>query len=305
MTIPQQVPYLQIRPTKGWANLNLQELWRYRELLVFMIWRDIIIRYKQTVVGAGWALIQPILSMVIFSLIFGGLAGIPSDGVPYPIFNFAAMVPWTFFSATFTRSALSLIGNGPLITKIYFPRLIIPTASVFAGLIDFFIALIILIIMIWAYILLGQPDPFLAQITAPLGIAPYSIVQIPFISINWLWLPYFTLISIVTTLGVGYLFSASMVPFRDMRFVIPFIIQMWLYISPVVYPSSMIENEGLRLIYSLNPMTGVVDGFRWALLGTIEMPVVSIISSTVMSVILFFIGASYFRRQERTFADVI
>ncbi|MCL4254548.1 MAG: ABC transporter permease, partial [Anaerolineae bacterium] len=205
----------------------------------------------------------------------------------------------------FTRSALSLVGNGPLITKIYFPRLIIPTSTVFAGLIDFFIALAILIIMLWSYILLGQPAPFLAQFTTPLGIAPYPLVQIPFISVNWIWLPYFTLIAIVTTLGVGYLFCAMMVPFRDIRFIIPFVIQVWLYISPVVYPSSMIENPTLQLIYSLNPMTGVVDGFRWALLGTIEMPVLSILISTGMALVLFLIGTFYFRRQERTFADII
>lgn len=305
MTTPHPISHIQIRPSKGWAHLNLFELWRYRELLIFMMWRDIIIRYKQTVVGVGWVLVQPILSMVVFSLIFGGLAGIPSDGVPYPIFNFAAMVPWTFFSGAFTRSALSLVGNGPLITKIYFPRLIIPTSTVFAGLIDFFIALAILIIMLWSYILLGQPAPFLAQFTTPLGIAPYPLVQIPFISVNWIWLPYFTLIAIVTTLGVGYLFCAMMVPFRDIRFIIPFVIQVWLYISPVVYPSSMIENPTLQLIYSLNPMTGVVDGFRWALLGTIEMPVLSILISTGMALVLFLIGTFYFRRQERTFADII
>ncbi|HRF94133.1 MAG TPA: ABC transporter permease, partial [Aggregatilineales bacterium] len=242
MTIPQQVPYLQIRPTKGWANLQLREIWRYRELLVFMVWRDIIIRYKQTVVGAGWALVQPVLSMVVFSVVFGGLAGIPSDGVPYPIFNFAAMVPWTFFSGAFTRAANSLVNSGPLISKIYFPRLIIPTSTVFAGIIDFFIALAVLIIMMWVYILFGQITPFLPQFTNPLGIAPYTIIQIPFISITWLWLPYLTIILVMTTLGVSFWFSAMMVPYRDIRFTVPFVIQLWLYISPVVYPTSMIKN---------------------------------------------------------------
>jgi len=159
MTNPP-IPYLQIRPSSGWANLQLREIWRYRELIVFMIWRDIIIRYKQTVIGAGWALVQPVLSMIVFSLVFGGLAGIPSDGIPYPIFNFAAMVPWTFFSGALTRASNSLVNNGPLITKIFFPRMILPISTVFAGVIDFFIALAILILMIWVYILFGQPAPF-------------------------------------------------------------------------------------------------------------------------------------------------
>ncbi|MCU0482644.1 MAG: ABC transporter permease [Anaerolineae bacterium] len=304
MTNPP-VPYLQIRPSTGWANLKLREIWRYRELLIFMAWRDIIIRYKQTVIGAGWALVQPVLSMVVFSLIFGGLAGIPSDGIPYPIFNFAAMVPWTFFSGALTRASNSLINNGPLITKIFFPRIILPISTVLAGVIDFLIALAILIIMLWAYVLLGQPAPFASPFTAPFGIAPYAIIQIPFISLNWLVLPYLLLLAVMTTLGISFILSSMMVPYRDIRFIVPFLIQMWLYISPVVYPSSMIQNEWLRLVYSLNPMTGVIDGFRWALLGTIDMPISSMMMSTLIAVLLMLIGAIYFRQQERSFADVI
>lgn len=304
MTNPP-VPYLQIRPSTGWANLKLREIWRYRELLIFMVWRDIIIRYKQTVIGAGWALVQPVLSMVVFSLVFGGLAGIPSDGIPYPIFNFAAMVPWTFFSGTLTRASNSLINNGPLITKIFFPRIILPISSVFAGIIDFLIALVILIVMMWAYILLGQPVPFALQFTAPLGIAPYSITQIPFISANWLILPYLLLLATMTTLGISFVLSSMMVPFRDIRFIVPFLIQMWLYISPVVYPSSMIKDEWLRFIYNLNPMTGVIDGFRWALLGTMDAPIGSIALSTLIAFVLMLFGAIYFRQQERSFADII
>ncbi len=299
------IPYLQIRPSTGWVNLQLREIWRYRELVLFMIWRDIIIRYKQTVIGAGWALVQPVLSMIVFSLVFGGLAGIPSDGIPYPIFNFAAMVPWTFFSGALTRASNSLINNGPLITKIFFPRMILPISTVFAGVIDFFIALAILIMMIWVYVLFGQPEPFLAQFTTPLGVSAYSITQIPFISVNWLMLPYLLLIAIMTTLGISFILSAMMVPFRDIRFIVPFLIQMWLYISPVVYPSSMIKNEWLRLVYSLNPMTGVIDGFRWALLGTIDAPIGSIVLSTIIALMLMFGGAIYFRQEERSFADVI
>jgi len=304
MTNPP-IPYLQIRPSSGWANLQLREIWRYRELIVFMIWRDIIIRYKQTVIGAGWALVQPVLSMIVFSLVFGGLAGIPSDGIPYPIFNFAAMVPWTFFSGALTRASNSLVNNGPLITKIFFPRMILPISTVFAGVIDFFIALAILILMIWVYILFGQPAPFIPQFTTPLGISAYSIVQIPFISLNWLVLPYLLLIAIMTTLGISFILSSVMVPFRDIRFIVPFLIQMWLYISPVVYPSSMIKNEWLRLVYSLNPMTGVIDGFRWALLGTTDAPIGSIILSTIIALVLMLGGAIYFRQEERSFADVI
>lgn len=305
MTTPHLAPHLQIRPSKGWANLNLLEIWRYRELLVFMVWRDIIIRYKQTVIGIGWALVQPVLSMVVFSLVFGGLAGIPSDGVPYPLFNFAAMVPWTFFAGALNRSAISLVNNSVLITKIYFPRLIVPSAGVLAGITDFLIALVILIVMIWTYIIFGQPPTFISAFTNPLHSAPYPIHQIPFISWNWLWLPYFTLIAITTTLGVGYLLSALMVPFRDIRFIVPFLVQIWLYISPIVYPTSMITNDWVRLLYALNPMTGVVEGFRWALLANLDMPITHIVIGSVMSGMIFIIGVIYFKYQERTFADII
>lgn len=305
MTTSHLASHIQIRARKGWARLNMGELWRYRELLIFMVWRDIIIRYKQTVIGVGWALVQPVLSMVVFSLVFGGLAGIPSDGVPYPLFNFAAMVPWTFFAGALNRSAISLVNNTVLITKIYFPRLIIPSAGVLAGITDFLIALVILILMIWAYILFGQPAAFIPAFTAPLHVDPYLVHQIPFISWNWLWLPYLTLLAIMTTLGMGYLLSALMVPFRDIRFIVPFLVQMWLYISPIVYPSSMITNEWVRLLYALNPMTGVVEGFRWALLANVDMPSANILIGSVTSLIILMIGVIYFKHQESTFADII
>jgi len=305
MSLTQTTPYLQIRATKGWANLRLREVWQYRELLYFLCWRDIIIRYKQTVVGAGWAIIQPVLSMIVFTLVFGGLAQIPSDGVPYPLFSFAALVPWGFFSGAFTRASSSLVSSANLISKIYFPRLIIPTSAVMAGIVDYLISFAVLVVMLWVYVAFGQSAPFIAQFTAPLGISPYDIPQMQAISINWLWLPYLTGLAFVTTLGVSLWFSAIMVRFRDVRFIVPFAVQLWMYMSPVVYPSSLIQNDTLRLIYGLNPMTGVVEGFRWALLGTDTQPSLIIIASSAVALALLVSGAFYFKKQERTFADVI
>ncbi len=279
LTVPSNLPHLRIKPSKGWVSLNLRELWEYRELLYFLTWRDIKVRYKQTVLGAAWAIIQPFMTMVVFSLFFGGLAQIPSDGVPYPIFSYAALVPWTFFASGLGGSSNSLVGSAELIKKIYFPRLITPIATVFAGVVDFLLAFAVLIVMMFVF-----------------GIVPTA---------NIVWLPFFLLLAFVTSLGVGLWLSAMNVQFRDVRYLVPFITQFWLFITPIAYPSSLIENDILRILYGLNPMAGVVEGFRWALLGTNTAPGSIIIVSTLVAVVLLITGLFYFRRMEKTFADVV
>jgi len=261
------------------VSLNLKELWNYRELLLFLTWRDINVRYKQTVIGATWAIIQPFMTMVVFTLFFGGLAAIPSDGLPYPVFSYAALVPWTFFANGLTLSANSLVGSSNLIKKIYFPRLIIPIATVFSGVVDFALAFGVLIILMLVY-----------------GIVP---------TINIIFLPAFLLLAFITSLGVGLWLSAMNVQFRDVRYVVPFLTQFWLFITPIAYPSSLIESDVLRALYALNPMTGVVEGFRWALLGTDTAPGPTILISTLVAVVLFISGLFYFRRMEKSFADVV
>lgn len=268
-----------IEPTKGWVALQLRELWIYRELLFFLTWRDIKIRYKQTVVGAAWAIIQPFMTMVVFSLFFGNLAKVPSDGIPYPIFTYAALVPWTFFANGLTLASNSLVGNSQLLKKVYFPRLVIPISSVTAGLIDFGLAFVVLLGMMLVY-----------------GISP---------TLNILWLPAFALLTFVTALGVSLWLSALNVMFRDIRFVVPFLVQFWLFATPIAYPSSLIQNPLLRAVYGLNPMAGVVEGFRWALLGQNTAPDGVIIASSIAAVAVLIGGAFYFRRMERTFADVV
>ncbi len=271
-------PFIRIEASSGWVSLKLKELWEYRELLYFLTWRDIKVRYKQTALGALWAIIQPFLTMVVFSLFFGNLAKVPSDGVPYPIFSFAALVPWTFFSNGLTQSSNSLVGSSNLIKKVYFPRLTIPIATVFSGVVDFLLAFAVLIAMMLYY-----------------GIIP---------SRNALWLPAFLLLALATSLGVGLWLSAMNVKFRDVRFVVPFITQFWLFATPIAYPSSLLS-EPWRTLYGLNPMVGVVEGFRWALLGTNTIPGKSIIMSSVAALVLLVSGAFYFRRMEKTFADVV
>jgi lipopolysaccharide transport system permease protein len=282
-TSSNQVPTIVIKPTKGFVSLNLRELWQYRELLYFLVWRDIKVRYKQTVLGAAWAIIQPFTTMVVFSLFFGGLAQIPSDGVPYPIFAYAALVPWTFFANGLSGSSDSLVGSANLIKKIYFPRLIIPIAAVLRGVVDFVLAFSVLLVMMLAY-------------------------QIP-LTLSVLTLPFFLLLAFISALGVGLGLSALNVQFRDVRYIIPFLVQIWLFITPVAYPSSLIENEVLRALYSLNPMAGVVDGFRWALLGgvnpALRPPDASLFVSTAAALMLLVVSLFYFRRMERTFADVV
>jgi homopolymeric O-antigen transport system permease protein len=267
-----------IEPSRGWVTLKLREIWEYRELLYFLVWRDIKVRYKQTALGATWAVIQPVMTMVVFSLFFGQLAKIPSDGVPYPIFSFAALVPWTFFANGLTASSNSIVGSSHLITKVYFPRLVAPLASVLPGVVDFALAFVILLGMMLFY-----------------GIVPGLAI---------LWLPLFLLLALVTALGIGLWLSALNVEYRDVRFLVPFLTQIWLFATPIAYPSSLLP-EPWRTIYGLNPMVGVVEGFRWALLGTNQAPGPMILVSTAAALLILVSGAFYFRRMERTFADIV
>ncbi|HYJ86797.1 MAG TPA: ABC transporter permease [Pyrinomonadaceae bacterium] len=271
-------PTLRIAPSRGWVPLKLPELWEYRELLYFLVWRDIKVRYKQTALGATWAIIQPFFTMVVFSLFFGYLGKIPSDGIPYPIFSFAALVPWTFFANGLGQSSNSLVGSGVLISKVYFPRLIIPLASIFSGIVDFLVAFVMLLAMMIYF-----------------GLGP---------TLNILWLPLFVTLALITSLGVGLWFSALNVKYRDVRYVVPFITQFWLFATPIAYPSSLLP-EPWRTVYGLNPMVGVVEGFRWVLLGTNTAPGPIIAVSASAAVIILISGAFYFRRMEKTFADLV
>ena len=269
---------LRIAPSKGWVPLKLGELWEYRELLFFLVWRDIKVRYKQTALGAAWAIIQPVCTMLVFSLFFGHLGKIPSDGVPYPIFAFAALVPWTFFATGLVQSSNSIVGSSSLITKVYFPRLIIPLASIFSGIVDFLLAFAVLLGMMFYY-----------------GLMP---------TVNIVWLPLFLLLAFVIALGVGLWLSALNVEYRDVRYVVPFITQFWLLATPIAYPSSLLH-EPWRTIYALNPMVGVVEGFRWALLRSNAAPGPMVLVSAAAAVVILITGAFYFRRMEKTFADVV
>ncbi len=276
-----------LRPSRGWISLHLIDLWRYRELTYFLIWRDIKVRYKQTVLGASWAILQPVLTMVVFTIFFGGLAKMPSDNVPYPIFNYTALLPWMLFSKAISDAGRSMVANRSMITKIYFPRMVIPMSSVLSGLVDFFIAFLVLIGMMFYYN--NAPN------------STYQVVLTPAV----FTLPLFILLALVTSLGVGLWFSALNVNYRDVNYILPFVTQMWLFITPVVYPSSMLSPEW-QLIYSLNPMAGVVNGFRWALLGIDSgMVTGSLLISTTVAIVLLISGLYYFRRMERTFADTI
>lgn len=267
-----------IEPSKGWVSLGFRELWEYRELLYFFVWRDLKVRYKQTVMGASWAIIQPIFTMVIFSLFFGKLAKVPSDGLPYPIFSYTALVPWTFFANAVTQASNSLVSGANMLKKIYFPRLTMPAATVLAGIVDFALAFGVLLGMMLFY-----------------GFVP---------TINVLWLPLFLLLALVTALGASLWLSAMNVQFRDVRYIVPFLVQAWLFATPIAYPSSLLS-EPWRTLYGINPMTGVVEGFRWALLGTDTAPGSIIIVSALVALTLLVSGAFYFRRMERTFADVV
>jgi lipopolysaccharide transport system permease protein len=281
---PEEVTIL--RPSRGWSALNLGDLWRYRELVYFMIWRDIKVRYKQTALGAAWAIIQPFFTMVVFTLFFGKLAKVPSDNVPYPIFSYTGLLPWGLFTKALSDAGRSMISNRSMITKIYFPRLVIPIASVLAGVVDFAIAILVLFGMMIYYNSLPAGN---------YRVAPTAAV--------WT-LPLFLILALATALGVGLWLSALNVIYRDINYVLPFITQFWLFITPIAYPSSMIP-EKWRLLYALNPMTGVVEGFRWALLGTETAPGPMLAVSSAIAVLVLVSGLFYFRRMERTFADQI
>jgi lipopolysaccharide transport system permease protein len=269
---------LVIRPSKGWVSLNLMDLWRYRELVFFLTWRDISVRYKQTALGAAWAVLQPFLTMVVFSVFFGALVKVPSDGLPYPVWNFCALIPWQLFAYSLAESGNSLVANQNLITKVYFPRVIIPIAATLGGLLDFAIAFVVLIGMMLFY-----------------HLSPTSAI--------WT-LPLFILLAIITALGAGLWLSALNVEYRDVRYTITFLIQFWMFMTPIAYPSSIVP-EQFRVLYGLNPMTGVVEGFRWALLGSGQAPGLMTGVSAVIAVALFFSGLAYFRRMERSFADKV
>ncbi len=271
-------PLLRIEPARGWVALHLRELWEYRELLYFLTWRDIKVRYKQTVLGASWAIIQPLFTMVVFSVVFGRLAKVPSDGLPYPIFSFAALVPWHFFSNGISKAANSMVGSGNMIKKIYFPRLIVPLAGVLSGAVDFVLAFIMLLGMMVFY-----------------GFIP---------TWNVVWLPFLLLLAFATALGVGLWLSALNVQFRDVRHAVPFLTQFWLFATPIAWPSSLLD-EPWRTLLAINPMVGVVEGFRWALLGQGSAPGPMILVSSIVALSLLIGGAFYFRRLERTFADVV
>lgn len=269
---------LTIRPPSGWASLGLKELWEYRELLYFLVWRDIKVRYKQTALGAAWAIIQPLFMMIVFSLFFGKLGGIPSDGIPYPVFVYCALLPWQLFAQALSESSNSLVGNQNLITKVYFPRLVVPISAVLGGLIDFAIAFVILLLIMAFYWIV----PGIAILTLPL----------------------FLLLAVMTALGVGLWLSALNVQYRDVRYTIGFLTQFWLFATPVAYPSSLVP-EKWRWLYGLNPMAGVVEGFRWALLGKAEPPGALLAVSVVVVILILISGLFYFRRMEDTFADIV
>lgn len=271
--------FLRIEPSHGWVSLRLKDLLAYRELLYFFVWRDIRVRYKQTALGAAWAIIQPLMTMMVFTLAFGKLGKMPSDGNPYPIFVYAALVPWTFFAQGLSQSADSLVGGGNLIKKVYFPRLAIPLSAVSAGLVDLAITFsVLLCMMVWYHV----------QIT-----------------VHILWLPLLILLAFVTALGTGLWLSALNVKFRDVKYTLPFLIQFWLFATPIAYPSSLIPAIW-RPLYGLNPMAGVVEGFRWALLGkTNNAPGPMILVSAAVAVLIMVGGAFYFRRMEKSFADIL
>ena len=271
-------PLTVIEPDRGWWSLGLGELWTYRELLYFLTWRDIKVRYKQTVLGASWAIIQPLATMVVFSLFFGRLASMPSDGVPYPLFSFAALVPWTFFSNGLTQAANSVVISQNLISKIYFPRLAIPIATVLSGLVDFALAFLVL-----------------------LGLMLYYDVPL---TLRVLWLVPLLALAHVAVLGAGLWLAALNVQYRDVRYAVPFLAQLWLFATPIAYPSSLLD-EPWRTVYAVNPMVGVVEGFRWALLDAGRAPGAMVLVSSGVALLVLLGGMLYFRQMERTFPDVV
>jgi lipopolysaccharide transport system permease protein len=275
-----------IRPSRGWSAINLKEIWHFRELIYFLIWRDVKVRYKQTALGAAWAIIQPFLTMVVFTVFFGKLAKVPSDNVPYPIFSYTGLLPWGLFVKALSDAGHSLVSHRAMITKIYFPRLVIPFASVLSGIVDFGLAFLVLIGIMIYY-----------------NYAPGSTYHIS-INSSILTLPLFLILALITALGVGLWLSALNVIYRDINYIIPFLTQFWLFITPIAYPSSMVPAKW-QLLYAINPMTGVVEGFRWALLGTGTAPGPMLVVSTTIALVILITGLLYFSRMERTFADTV
>jgi lipopolysaccharide transport system permease protein len=273
-----QPPRLRIAPPSGWFELPLRELWSYRELLYFIVWRDIKIRYKQTVVGAAWAVLQPLLTMLIFSLFFGKLAHVPSDGMPYPIFYYSALLPWMYFAAALQSATNAIVDNQRVITKVYFPRIALPLAAVTASLVDFAISFAMFVVLMIFY-----------------GIRP---------TLAMIWFPLFLLMTVMTALGVGLWLSALNAIYRDVRYVVPFLIQFWLFASPVAYPSSLVPAKW-RWVYGLNPMAGVIEGFRWSLTGKGNRPGIMLAASAGVVIFVFIGGLAYFQRMETTVADVV
>jgi len=271
-------PVIYIKRSRGLVSLRLGELWQYRELLYFLIWRDVKVRYKQTALGVAWAVVQPFFTMVVFSLFFGRLAKVPSDGVPYPLFAYCALVPWGFFANGLNMGSNSLVESANLIRKVYLPRLAIPIATVLSGGVDFLVSFLLLLGMMAYY-----------------GRMP---------GIEAAWLPLLLLLGLVTALGVSLWLSALNVQYRDVRYTIPFLTQIWMFGTPIAYPSSLVP-EAWRPFYGLNPMVGVVEGFRWALLGTATRPGAMLIVSSLAALVLLVTGAMYFRCTEKTFADVV
>jgi lipopolysaccharide transport system permease protein len=278
LAVGESHPDLIIEPQRGWTSLKLGELWEYRELLYFLAWRDIKVRYKEAALGASWAILQPLLTMLIFSLFFGRLAKVPSDGIPYPLFSFTALVPWTFFVMAVQQSSNSVVGSANLISKVYFPRLAIPVATVLAAMVDFGISFVVLLGMMIYY------------------------RRMP--TVHALYVPFFVLLAFLASLGVGLWLSALNVKYRDIRYVVPFLLQFWMFASPIVYPTSMLPARW-RTLYALNPMVGVVDGMRWSLLGTNTAPGPVIAVSALTTLLFALGGAMYFRKMENRFADIV
>ena len=273
-----ELPHTRIEPSEGWISLGLRDLWQYRELLFFLAWRDIKVRYKQTALGAAWAVIQPLFTMLVFTLFFGRLAKVPSDGIPYPLFCYTALLPWQLFAYALTESSNSVVANERLITKVYFPRLVVPLASILTGLVDFVIAFTLVIgMMVWY------------------GVRPTWAI---------LTLPFFVIFTMATALGVGLWLSALNVQYRDVRYTLTFIVQFWLIASPVAYSSTLVP-EQWRPFYGLNPMAGVIEGFRWALLGKAQAPGMMLWVSVAVVAVVLVGGLYYYRRMEKIFADVV
>ncbi len=272
------LPLLRMAPPQGWLELNLREVWEFRELLYFFVWRDLKIRYKQTAIGAAWAVLQPFLTMVVFSLFFGALARIPSHGLPYPVFYYSALLPWMYFAGALQNATNTVVEQQRVITKVYFPRLVLPLAAVLSGLVDFAIGFVVFLGMMLYY-----------------GMTPQATI---------LLLPGFLLLGVLTALGVGLWLSALNAIYRDVRYVLPFLIQFWMFASPVAYPSSLVP-ERWRWLYGLNPMAGVIEGFRWALTGQGQPPNLLLAASAGAVVLLVAGGVVYFQKMEATFADVV